>query len=671
MYSMVGDAKWPHGFFTSGRDDAASGRSSGAGGWRLRALQSNPEGQENGLRGLPQPSKAMSEIGAPLLINVLGHAGGTLIFAIFLVLLFSGRGWSGARGRYLPALAAILALVWNLGSLLVLSWPSMPAPARGLVIAVSFSVLSLLPAVLLHLSLKDSQPSLVAAGYLLGAAAVGMHFWEVRGNGATLHRNALLLITVGFLILTAAAVAHTALRGHARRDSGRIAASMCLALFAMSFLHFGAGHADQAWSSELFVHHAGIPLALFVLLQDYRFILLDAFVRFLANALLAAVLTWFVIVAAFRLVLVERAAPAPLQEALLLICVCLFLVFFAWLRNRAQSWLTHAVFRQGSVSEAADRVKGGPAFAGEEQYLDWAASVIAAAVKTKDYAVIGQSELPAAASLHTPVLATMIPAIGSWSWAEAVVPIRLGQESSKLIALGRRQGGQRYLGEDLDALGRAAAEIAAKVESLRQQEMNRLVSQAELRALQSQINPHFLFNALNTLYGSIPGESPATRRMVINLAEIFRYFLQSDKTFVPLAEEMQIVRAYLEVEQNRLGNRLEIEIQVDRDIEQVPIPVLSIQPLVENAIKHGIAGRTEPGRVRIKANRRGEELRISVENSGSGKPAGSAGTGVGLQNVKRRLEICYGPSSHLALSLTPDAATVELRIPLAKAIAAG
>ena len=166
----------------------------------------------------------MAELGAPLLINVLGHAGGTLIFAIFL-LLFSARGWSGAQGRYLPALAAILALVWNLGSLLVLSWPvsmatkvyenrlrpahavyqgtdsavpqeainykgfspcrrqgvfdaAMPAFASGLVIAVSFSVLSLLPAVLLHLSLKDSQPALVASGCcrrnaLLGSAWSG------------------------------------------------------------------------------------------------------------------------------------------------------------------------------------------------------------------------------------------------------------------------------------------------------------------------------------------------------------------------------------------------------------------------------------------------------------------------------------------------------------------
>jgi len=611
----------------------------------------------------------MAETGAPLLINVLGHAGGTLIFAIFLVLLFSGRGWSGASGRYLPAAAAILALIWNLGSLLVLSWPSMPAAVSDLVIAVSFSVLSLLPAVLLHVALKGGQPTLVGAGYLLSFVAVGMHFGEVRGGGATLHRNALLLITVGFLALTAAAVAHTALRGHAKRDSGRIAASMCLALFAMSFLHFGPGHAGQAWSSELLVHHAGIPLALFVLLQDYRFVLLDAFVRFLANALLAAVLTWFVITAAFRLVLVERAEPAPLQEALLLISVCFFLVLFAWLRNQTQSWLTHAVFRQGALAEAAERVKGGPA-SDEPAYLNWAASVLANAARTSAWAVVAQNEAPAAASLHAPIPAAMVPAMANskdWGWAEALVPIRIGQGDHKLILLGRRQGGQRYLGEDLHALGRAAAEIAAKVESLRQQEMDRLMSQAELRALQSQINPHFLFNALNTLYGSIPREAALARRMVLNLAEIFRYFLQSDKTFVPLAEEMQIVRAYLEVEKNRLGSRLDLDIVIDPDAEQIPIPMLSIQPLVENAIKHGIATRTAPGRVRIVVGRDGEELRISIQNSGSGKPNSTAGTGVGLANVKRRLEICYGPSSHLALSIGPDTASVVLRIPLAKA----
>jgi hypothetical protein len=421
--------------------------------------------------------------------------------------------------------------------------------------------------------------------------------------------------------------------------------AMCLALFAMSFVHFGAGHASHAWSSELLVHHAGIPLALFILLQDYRFVLLDAFVRFLANALLAAVLTWLVIEAAFRLALVERTAPGPLQEALLLLGVCLFLVFFAWLRNRVQSWLTRAVFRQGSLANLASRVKECPAFTDEEQYLEWAAGVIAAAVGTADYAVVGQGEVQA-------------------SWAEAQVPIRLGEGDSRLLVLGRRQGGRRYLSEDLDTLAKAASEIAARVESSRRQEMNRLVSQAELRALQSQINPHFLFNALNALYGAIPREAAGARRMVLNLAEIFRYSLQSDKALVPLAQEMQIVRAYLELEQCRLASRLDVQIEVEDAALQIPIPALSIQPLVENAVKHGVALRIEPGYVRIKAQCRNEELRISVENSASGRATEAPVTGVGLQNVRRRLEICYGAGAELRFSPGTEVTTVEIRIPL-------
>src|SRR6202035_2997713 len=131
-------------------------------------------------------------------------------------------------------------------------------------------------------------------------------------------------------------------------------------------------------------------------------------------------------------------------------------------------------------------------------------------------------------------------------------------------------GGRRYLSEDLQALSRLTAAIVEQVERFRNSEMQRLVSQAELRALQSQINPHFLFNALNTLYGTIPREEVGARRMVINLAEIFRYFLQSDRTFVPLSQEMQIVRAYLEVEQLRLGDRLRVEFQVDEAALDLP-----------------------------------------------------------------------------------------------------
>ncbi len=591
----------------------------------------------------------MPPFNQPELINILGHAGGALIFAIFLCLLFSGRGWSGLKGRYLSGLAAALSLVWNLGSLVVLVRPNLPAFWLNLAIAISFSVLSLLPAVLLHVSVGSERPQLVALGYALSLIAVAMHFWEIRGNGPALHQVALLLITIGFLILTLLAVADAAFRGKGERrlNGARIAASMCLALFAMSFLHFGAGREGQAWSSELIVHHAGIPLALFVLLQDYRFVLLDAFVRFLANALLAAVLAGVVIEAAFRLVLVERAVREPLPEAMLLISVCLLLVLFAWMRNYVQALLTHAVFRQGKVATLPARLHDCPAFDSEELYLEWAASTMAAAVRTKDFAIVRQSDTDAAGH----------------DWAEATVPIRLAQGNSRLILLGRRQGGQRYLGEDLDALAKAAAEVAGKVESLRQEEMVRLVSQAELRALQSQINPHFLFNALNTLYGTIPRESATARRMVLNLADIFRYFLQSDKTFVTLEQEMQIVRAYLEVEQSRLGDRLRVEIQVEEAALPIAIPVLSIQPLVENAIKHGVAQRTEPGFVRITAVHSPDGLRVTVANSGARVRTIAPGAGVGLENVRRRLEICYGPASDLRVDFQTAITIAELWIP--------
>jgi len=605
----------------------------------------------------------MPGLNQPLLINILGHAAGALIFAIFLVQLYSGRGWSGSRGRYLPGLAAALSLLWNLGSLVALTWPGLPAAVQGVLVACSFSTLTLLPAVLLHISVGGRNRGLLIAGYVLGAIASSMHFVEIRGNAATWHEAALLVTTIGFLLLTGLAAASAA---YSRRPGGiRILAAMCLALFAMSFVHFGTGHASQAWASELMVHHAGIPLALFLLLQDYRFVLLDAFIRFLANALLAAVLTLLVAAAAFRLPLVERIAD-PLHEAALLISICLFLVFFAWLRNRVQAWLTGVVFRQSSMVGLAGRIKDCPPFTEEDPLLEWSASAIAEAVRAPQHAIVGGADIASAENLHAPAPASAIadaPSLRRWDWAETVVPVRLSSGSSKLILLGRREGGRRYLSEDLDMLARAAMEISGKVESVRRREMERLVSQGELRALQSQINPHFLFNALNAVYGTIPREAANARRMVLNLAEIFRYFLQSEKTFVPLAQEMQIVRAYLEVEQARLGNRLKVEIDVDEALLDIPIPALSVEPLVENAIQHGIAPSTEPGYVHIHGEIEGGQMRILVENSSSGGAAGSPGTGVGLDNLRRRLEICYGAAASLRLAVDCSTAAAELSIP--------
>jgi two-component system LytT family sensor kinase len=200
--------------------------------------------------------------------------------------------------------------------------------------------------------------------------------------------------------------------------------------------------------------------------------------------------------------------------------------------------------------------------------------------------------------------------------------------------------------------------------------MQRLVSEAELRALHSQINPHFLFNALNTIYGIIPREAAGARRTVLNLADIFRYFLQSDKILIPLSEELKIVRAYLDIERLRLGPRLQTSIQVDKEAEETLIPVLSVQPLVENAIKHGLSTRSDEGWLRLTARSTDSGLTITVEDSGPGpvphRVVQQTGAGVGLANVTRRLQLCFGPDAGVSMQQGDFGTRVQFSVPLSE-----
>ncbi len=181
---------------------------------------------------------------------------------------------------------------------------------------------------------------------------------------------------------------------------------------------------------------------------------------------------------------------------------------------------------------------------------------------------------------------------------------------------GPRDGARRYLSEDFAVLMRLGAAVVEHVEQLRGIQMQGLVSQAELKALQAQINPHFLFNSLNTLYGTIDRGNAEARRLVLNLADVFRYLLRSDRTLIEIEEELRIVRAYLEIEQLRLGAKLRTEINVDEAALRAMIPLLSVQPLVENAVKHGVAPRTGTGFVRLDITARPDLLSVTVSNSG-------------------------------------------------------
>jgi two-component system, LytTR family, sensor kinase len=214
-------------------------------------------------------------------------------------------------------------------------------------------------------------------------------------------------------------------------------------------------------------------------------------------------------------------------------------------------------------------------------------------------------------------------------------------------------------------LERLAAILCEQVERMRNAELQALVSQAELRALQAQINPHFLFNALNTLYGTISRENASARHLVLNLAELFRYSFAANRGLIRLAEELDIVRAYLEIEQLRLGPKLRTEIEVDDELLQMVVPVLSIQPLMENAVKHGVAPRRLAGFVRLLISKAGETITVEISNSGTFREPAPEDIreGVGLANVRRRLTLCYGEESTFDISSADDMTVVRFSLP--------
>src|SRR5579863_4387472 len=271
----------------------------------------------------------------PVLVNTIGHCAGAVLFGMLLYFFLANWRRDREERAKLPALAAALAFLWNIGSLVALGTGPQAGPATDVIVAASFSVLSLLPAVLLHISLGSEHRPLWVSGYVLSGAAIALHAADLVTLSTRLHFTALLLVTVGFAVLTAISV-FMEIRNKNGTATSRLAGAMVLFLFAISFAHFSSGQVHQAWSKEIALHHAGIPLALFVLLQNYRFLLLDTFLRFVVNATLAAAAA----LASIRIFESANFSPRlsqPFEAGLLFAGGCLLLTLFVYLRNWIQN----------------------------------------------------------------------------------------------------------------------------------------------------------------------------------------------------------------------------------------------------------------------------------------------------------------------------------------------
>lgn len=201
--------------------------------------------------------------------------------------------------------------------------------------------------------------------------------------------------------------------------------------------------------------------------------------------------------------------------------------------------------------------------------------------------------------------------------------------------------------------------------ALRQSETARALQHAELRLLKSQLNPHFLFNALNTVRSLIAEDTAKAQQAVTRLANTLRYTLRAGQhELVSFASELEMVNDFLELERMRFEERLTVERSIGENTGSVQVPALLLQTVVENAIKHGVAELPAGGTVRIAAELRDGELRLDIENPcplGASRPAG---LGTGLHNAEERLRLLFGSRASLVLDLaTPGKAFTHIRIP--------
>ena len=214
----------------------------------------------------------------------------------------------------------------------------------------------------------------------------------------------------------------------------------------------------------------------------------------------------------------------------------------------------------------------------------------------------------------------------------------------------------------------AIAVDASRVAETRAATAQSLAAQAELRALRAQLTPHFLFNSLNSISALTSGDPPAARRMCLLLGDFLRGTLHlSTLDRIPLGQELALVDQFLAIEQVRFGDRLQLARWISPEALIVAVPPLIVQPLAENALRHGVAQRLEGGLVSIEARLEGNELVVAIENPVDETPKARTGRpAVGLDNVRRRLEAGYGRGGQLRVAAKSGTYRVELRLPAVK-----
>jgi hypothetical protein len=618
---------------------------------------------------------------------------------------------------------AVLGVLWNVGALATYGMRGFGfANTSPILSAISLTALGFLPAVVVQSVLlnrlgqtnsKISRTISIAA-YALSAVAGALHFYDAFVLGTSPSLWALRLLTFGYVGLLVALFLST------RRQEGWKKAiwASALAVFAVSALHLGhhRGGSAETWYTELTGHHASLPLALAILYEDYRFAFADIFLK-RALALLTLVAVAFgLYLGVASSFLAGHGWSESRSVGLLVGLWVITALIYPGLRRAATWFVDGVILRRANYSTLRTDVAH---FLTQHEVsrdiLDGVCSTLAPALSAHEitWSEMGPTDYSEQAfgtweSNHLEVGADAgsgIRPISRDGWPEPLtddyVTLLEGSGSKSALVfvptaeppyyqfnIGKLAGGRRLLSDDIAMLCSVAVSVARRIDALRvtherceqnlrEQEINKLATEAQLRALRAQVNPHFLFNALTTIGYLIQTAPDRALETLMKLTSLLRAVLRTEGEFVTLGEELKLIASYLDIESARFEERLRVTIDVPEELLSKRLPSLLVQPLVENAIKHGITPSRFGGDVSICARLdkpfgpegpNAEVLSISVIDTGIGASeielARGRRRGVGLSNIEERLRFYGGKPASLRIKSTPGAGTVvELRIP--------
>jgi GAF domain-containing protein len=257
----------------------------------------------------------------------------------------------------------------------------------------------------------------------------------------------------------------------------------------------------------------------------------------------------------------------------------------------------------------------------------------------------------------------------------AIVPLVAHNDVLGVLVLAYSESGRRYYAHDLISVELIGARVALAIDnarlyrdaqeshdrSMQAAELEAQLAHARLEALQAQLNPHFLFNALHSVGALVPHDPVRADQALESLGDLLRYTLGTEDQ-VMFSQEWRFTQDYLAFEQLRLGERLRIDAEATPQAMTVPVPPLILQPLVENAVRHGIADREDGGRIELRAAVRNDRLVLCVADDGTGAGA-NGGDGVGLTSVRQRLHALYGDAASIEIDRSSSGYSVTMGLP--------